>query len=167
MCLGIVGIMMEEKTANVEAEERQHDKIAKLIAKTGELLKKKSKISFEFNGRFLDVVWKDKENEGPSHVFEVLVSGDIDRDLMKLKHARLKFNAQPIYVVTTKENELKANRYLQGSLPEMKGIIKIMTREMFEKLYESLRTAIEILEKDLRTKMHTVLRQKAWEPDRE
>lgn len=117
----------------VETEDSLHDQMQELIAETGELLGKISEKNYPllYSGyrRLVDVVWKINEESAPVCAFEIVVKGDLDRAITILRQAFLMWNSKPFLVTVDDEKAIKANRLLENSSPELKGLLKLVNRK--------------------------------------
>ena len=70
-------------------------------------------------------------------VFEVQVGGSIHQALSKLKHSWDLWNSEPFLIIDPKHSQ-KVDELLSGTFHEMKDVIKVVTLDKVEELYNHL-----------------------------
>jgi len=95
----------------------------------------------------LDVVWRRVIASVPTYAFEVHIEGNIHQALSKLKHAYDIWNSN-IFIVTTQQNVQKIEKLLSGSFHDIKEVIRILTIEKVNEVYE-LQVRDQKLKKEL------------------
>jgi len=131
-----------EKQADNKTSIRYHDKIKGLLAEIGELEGLMPNTEYE---RF-DVIWrKRREGSVPSHVFEVHISGEIYKELTKLKNANTNWNSKVFYV--TPENQVGAvQKCITESFTEIQNKVKIIACEHVEQWHHIAKRNKEIVD---------------------
>ena len=95
----------------------------------------------------VDVVWRRVIASVPTYAFEVHIEGNIHQALSKLKHAYDIWNSN-IFIVTTQQNVQKIEKLLSGSFHDIKEVIRILTIEKVNEVYE-LQVRDQKLKKEL------------------
>lgn len=115
-----------------------------MLVEIGRMLGRHAETEFEY----YDVVWRDSPaSPRLSHVFEVQVAGSVDSALTRLKHAYDAQRSRPFLVVADERSARFAGRRLTGSFHEIWDAITVIGIGELERLYESLRSQREVLEK--------------------
>ena len=121
-----------------------HKDAQMMLVEIGRMLGRHAEIEFEY----YDVVWRDSPaSPRLSHVFEVQVAGSVDSALTRLKHA---YDAQRslLFLVVADERSARfAGRRLTGSFHEIWDAITVIGIGELARMYESLNSQIELLEK--------------------
>jgi len=100
----------------------------------------------------IDVTWRDFESHNPLKAFEVDVKGDIDKALVRLKHAWDKWHCTQLYLVVSDEKRADKARQLvepilAGAFASLKGKLVILGWEDVHKLYTKLKDHSELLKR--------------------
>lgn len=93
------------------------------------------------------MVWRRVIASVPTYAFEVHIKGNIHQALSKLKHAYDIWNSN-IFIVTTQQNVQKIEKLLSGSFHDIKEVIRILTIEKVNEVYE-LQVRDQKLKKEL------------------
>jgi hypothetical protein len=121
-----------------------HKDAQAMLVEIGRMLGRHAEAEFEY----YDVVWRESPaSPRLSHVFEVQVAGSVDSALTRLKHA---YDAQRslLFLVVADERSARfAGRRLTGSFHEIWDAITVIGTGELARLYESLSSQKELLEK--------------------
>ena len=121
-----------------------HKDAQEMLVEIGRMLGRHAEREFDY----YDVVWRDTaQSPRLSHVFEVQVAGSVDSALTRLKHA---YDAQRSLLFLVVADERAANfagRRLTGSFHEILEIVTVIGTGELKRLYESLASQRELLEK--------------------
>jgi len=121
-----------------------HKDAQAMLVEIGRMLGRHAETEFEY----YDVVWRDSPTSPRlSHVFEVQVAGSVDSALTRLKHAYDAQRSRPFLVVADERSARFAGRRLTGSFHEIWDAITVIGIGELERLYETLRSQRELLEK--------------------
>ena len=115
-----------------------------MLVEIGRMLGRQAEIEFEY----YDVVWRDSPaSPRLSHVFEVQVAGSVDSALTRLKHAYDAQRSRVFLIVADERSARFAGRRLTGSFHEIWDAITVIGIGELARLYESLNSQRELLEK--------------------
>jgi len=121
-----------------------HKDAQMMLVEIGRMLGRHAEIEFEY----YDVVWRDSPaSPRLSHVFEVQVAGSVDSALTRLKHAYDAQRSRVFLVVADERSARFAGRRLTGSFHEIWDAITVIGIGELARLYESLNSQRELLEK--------------------
>jgi hypothetical protein len=121
-----------------------HKDAQMMLVEIGRMLGRHAEIEFEY----YDVVWRDSPaSPRLSHVFEVQVAGSVDSALTRLKHAYDAQRSRVFLVVADERSARFAGRRLTGSFHEIWDAITVIGIGELARLYESLKSQRELLEK--------------------
>ena len=73
----------------------------------------------------------------PTRVFEVQIGGNIHQAISKLKHAWDLWNSEPFLIIEPQQRQ-KAEELLSGTFHEIQKVLKIITTDKVEELYNYL-----------------------------
>jgi len=140
--------------ASLKPERPPHNELVEAICELGELLGFVATREHETPGGLyrLDCTWADYEGHSPTKVFEVEVSGDVDRALARLKEAWDKWHPPELYLVVADESSMERARalvepHLMGSFAGLKGKLSIHGWKEFYDLYKSVSQHADLLKK--------------------
>jgi hypothetical protein len=92
----------------------------------------------------LDVTWREAEGHVPLKAFEIEISGDVDRALSRLAHARDTWGCEQLWLIVS--DEAKTERAeklieprLRGSFARIKDRVKILGWEELHEAYTTLK----------------------------
>jgi hypothetical protein len=128
--------MLQIRNEKIVVNRADHDKIKKMIYQLGEMQNRFPATEYQMDNERIDVIWKRTERSVPSFVFEVHISGNIYKTLVKLKHAFDLWNAIPV-LVTTEDQISEAKRWIEGSFHEIKEVFRIVKWQDIAQVYES------------------------------
>ncbi|MGA9771987.1 MAG: hypothetical protein WBV94_23350 [Blastocatellia bacterium] len=133
------------RPAPVETTDRvSHKDAQSMLVEIGRMLGRHAETEFEY----YDVIWRDSPTSPRlSHVFEVQVAGSVDSALTRLKHAYDAQRSRPFLVVADERSARFAGRRLTGSFHEIWDAITVIGIGELERLYETLISQRELLEK--------------------
>jgi hypothetical protein len=121
-----------------------HKEAQAMIVEIGQMLGRYAEAEFEY----YDVVWRDAPSSPRlSHVFEVQIAGSVDSALTRLKHAYDAQRSRLFLVIADERSARFAGRRLTGSFHEIWSVITIIGIGELERLYESLKSQRELLDK--------------------
>ncbi len=121
-----------------------HKDAQAMLVEIGLMLGRHAETEFDY----YDVVWRDSPTSPRlSHVFEVQVAGSVDSALTRLKHAYDAQRSRPFLVIADERSARFAGRRLTGSFHEIWDAITVIGIGELERLYETLRSQRELLEK--------------------
>jgi hypothetical protein len=129
-----------------------HDELVKELLEIGEWLNfiVKREEPTPDNVYRIDVTWREVEDHAPIKVFEVEVSGDVDKALIRLAHAHDKWRCEQLWLIVS--DEAKAERAkklieprLKGSFARIKDKVKILSYKELHNMYTSLKSYKELL----------------------
>lgn len=118
----------------METVEIEHDEIVDLLFALGELIGYKPERKWRHKGYEFDVVWFKPPREGPKHVFEVHLKGNLEAALLRLKHAYDLWESQ-IFLISTEDKLKEAQTKFLGELHELKDKIVLVNIESIEEFY--------------------------------
>jgi hypothetical protein len=99
----------------------------------------------------LDVVWRDAPEHAPLKVFEVEVSGDVDRALVRLMHAHHNWHPELYLVVADERKREKAvalvRPRLRGSFTSIADKLTVVGADDVIELHKSISRHKELIEK--------------------
>lgn len=121
-----------------------HNQIRDKLYAIGQLENFISEKEYLIDGERLDVAWRRVARGVPTKVFEVQVGGSPHQALSKLKHAWDLWNSEPFLIVDPNQKQ-KVDELLSGTFHEMSGVIKIVTIDKVEELYNHLVSQRELL----------------------
>ncbi len=104
-----------------ERELSEHERAIKMIRELGELLGYRPEERWRGDGYEYDVVWFVSRSRGPEvprYVFEVHIGGDLEKALVRLKHAHEIWGSR-MFLVSTEDQLRRARERLEGALPEL------------------------------------------------
>lgn len=116
-----------------------HDQIKEKLYQIGQLERFYCEKEYPIDNERLDVVWRRAPNPKavPTRAFEVQISGSIHQAIAKLKHAYDLWNSEP-FLIIKKEDKSKVDELLSGTFHEVADIIKVITTNKIEELYDHL-----------------------------
>src|SRR4029078_10425896 len=121
-----------------------HKDAQMMLVEIGRMLGRHAEIEFEY----YDVVWRDSPTSPRlSHVFEVQVAGSVDSALTRLKHAYDAQRSRPFLVIADERSGRFAGRRLTGSFHEIWDAITVIGFGELGRLFESLKTQKDWLDK--------------------
>lgn len=121
-----------------------HKEAQSMLVEIGQMLGHHAVAEFE---RF-DVVWRDTPTAPRlSHVFEVQIAGSVDSALVRLKQAYEAQRSRIFLVIADTRDTEFARKRLVAALPEIGQAVEIIGVGQLQRLYESLQSQAEILEK--------------------
>ena len=134
------------KKGFIEEKRPNHDELVKELLEIGEWLNfvaKKDEPTPD-NLYKIDVTWREVEGHAPIKVFEVEVSGDVDRALIRLAHARDKWNCEQLWLIVSDEASAEKARklvepILKGAFEEIKNKVRILGWKELHKLHMYLK----------------------------
>ncbi len=134
--------------------EVNHDTLVKELVEIGEWLGfvAKREDPTPDNLYRLDVTWRDFESHSPLKAFEVDVRGDIDKALVRLKHAWDVWRCTQLYLVVSDERRADRARQLvepriRGAFASLRGRLVILGWEDVHELYTKLKDHSELLKR--------------------
>jgi len=143
---GTVYRLTEEGRSIVESKSEQeeghpgHGEIKDIIVELGKVYNLFTGKEYPVNGYLLDVVWKKRKGGYPSVAFEVELSGNLHKALLKLKSAWVNYSSK-LFLITTIKDKLKAESIVNSSLREIEDDMRILTFDDLEVWYEKVKTA--------------------------
>lgn len=121
-----------------------HREAQAMLVEIGELLGHFAASEFEH----FDVIWRDSASAPRlSHVFEVQISGSVDSALTRLKQAYDTQRSQLFLVIADERDQRFADKRLSGSFHEILERVTIIGIGELQRLYESLKTEQNLLQK--------------------
>ena len=133
-----VRMEFESRNSKMRKLERpDHEQLKEVIYEMGRMQGKYAYKEYPIEEKRLDVVWKKlpREDAVPYIVWEVSLSGDVFKDLAKLKHAYDLWNSIPV-LVTTDEMIERIRAWVEGSFHEIKDVLRIISWRRVKELYE-------------------------------
>lgn len=131
--------------AEPKTEVSLHNQIRDKLFAIGQLKSFISEREYPIDGERLDVAWRKVVKGVPTKVFEVQVSGNIHQALSKLKHAWDLWNSEPFLIVDPRHKQ-KVDELLSGTFHEIAPIMKIITLDKVDELYNRLIAEKELFE---------------------
>ena len=122
-----------------------HNQIRDKLYHIGQLQNFISEKEYPIDGERLDVTWRKVVRGVPTKSFEVQVGGSIHQALAKLKHAWDLWNSEP-YLIIDPKHQAKTDELLSGTFHEMKPVIRVVTVDRVEELYNHLISDRKLLE---------------------
>lgn len=122
-----------------------HDEMVRRLLEIGRLQNFIAEREYDVDIGKVDVVWRRVARAVPNYVFEVHISGSLDRDLAKLKHAYDIWNSN-IFLVSVPEERERVNNLLSGAFHEIKGRLKFIEVAKAAELSEKKRSVRELEE---------------------
>lgn len=133
-----------DKRKTIKETPSLHNQIRDKLYTIGQLENFISEREYVIDGERLDVTWRRVARGVPTKVFEVQVGGSVHQALSKLKHAWDLWNSEPFLIIDPKHKQ-KVDELLSGTFHEMSGVIKIVTIDKVEELYNHLISQRELL----------------------
>jgi len=148
-------LLVKEKQAVYTPEEKQviisHRELQEQIAEIGKLQFYYTELEYPIElpneKKNLDVVWKREISGVPTFVFEVELSGMIERAIERLKFAYLKFNSRP-RIIVPEDIMPKVHNILSAGEKKFREDIRIYEPLQIEQLFEQKRQ-LKTLEQNL------------------
>jgi len=148
-------LLVKEKQAVYTPEEKQviisHRELQEQIAEIGKLQFYYTELEYPIElpneKKNLDVVWKREISGVPTFVFEVELSGMIERAIERLKFAYLKFNSRP-RIIVPEDIMPKVHNILLAGEKKFREDIRIYEPLQIEQLFEQKRQ-LKTLEQNL------------------
>ena len=114
-----------------------HEDLKAMIYEMGRMQGRHAVKEYPIEDKRIDVVWKKlpRQDASPYIAWEVSLSGDVFKDLAKLKHAYDLWNSIPV-LVTTDEMIEKVRAWVEGSFHEIKDVLRIVSWRRIKELYE-------------------------------
>ena len=130
-----------------EIETPGHDAFVKMLVELGEMMGFEARANYRYGLEVYDAIWRRRiPGASPSHVFEVVIKGNLHSALGKLSHAHDLWNSKLILVVD--KNLLnKAEDLLSGSYHSIKKSVVIFLTNEVQELYEKKKSIIELEKK--------------------
>jgi predicted RNA-binding protein len=141
----------EEATAHILAVAEEalpanlHDETISRLLEIGRLQNFIAEKEYDVDIGKVDLVWRRVARAVPNYVFEVHISGSLDRDLAKLKHAYDIWNSN-IFLVSVPEERERVNNLLSGAFHEIKTRLKFIEVSRIADLSERKRSVHELEE---------------------
>jgi hypothetical protein len=121
-----------------------HKEAQEMLVEIGRMLGRHAEAEFDY----YDVVWRDSvASPRLSHVFEVQIAGSVDSALTRLKHAYDAQRSRLFLIIADERAANFAGRRLTGSFHEIWEEVTVIGVGELKRLYESLNTQKELLEK--------------------
>jgi hypothetical protein len=121
-----------------------HKDAQDMLVELGRILGRHAEREFDY----YDVVWRETSNSPRlSHVFEVQIAGSVDSALTRLKHAYDAQRSRLFLIIADERAANFAGRRLTGSFHEILEIVTVIGVGELKRLYESLSSQRELLEK--------------------
>ena len=148
-------LLVKEKQAVYTPEEKQviisHRELQEQIAEIGKIQFYYTELEYPIElpneKKNLDVVWKREISGVPTFVFEVELSGMIERAIERLKFAYLKFNSRP-RIIVPEDIMPKVHNILSAGEKKFREDIRIYEPLQIEQLFEQKRQ-LKTLEQNL------------------
>ncbi len=136
---------MEKKKEKTTRAPSIHNQIRDKLYTIGQLENFISEKEYPIDGERIDVTWRKIPRGVPTKVFEVQIGGSIHQALSKLKHSWDLWNSEPFLIINSTDKE-KVNTLLGGTFHEIQGVIRIITIDRVDKLYDHLVLHKEMLD---------------------
>jgi len=114
-----------------------HNEIRDKLYSIGQVENFISEKEYPLDGERLDVTWRRVVRGVPTRVFEVQIGGNIHQAISKLKHAWDLWNSEPFLIIEPQQRQ-KAEELLSGTFHEIQKVLKIITTDKVEELYNYL-----------------------------
>lgn len=114
-----------------------HNEIRDKLYSIGQVENFISEKEYPLDGERLDVTWRRVVRGVPTRVFEVQIGGSIHQAISKLKHAWDLWNSEPFLIIESQQKQ-KAEELLNGTFHEIEKVLKVITIDKVEELYDYL-----------------------------
>ncbi|MEM0202346.1 MAG: EVE domain-containing protein [Archaeoglobaceae archaeon] len=142
--------MLEKDKKRLDKDEL-HKNLVRMLKEIGEAMNfiVKTEESTPDGVYRYDVTWRYYEGHAPIKVFEVELSGNIDKGLARLAHAYDIWRPEYLYIIIPDEDSNRVKRLVEkGAFSILQGRLKILTCAAVKELYESVAPHLELV-KDL------------------
>jgi len=113
-----------------------HKEVIDMIYNIGLMQNRYPEKEYPLEDKRIDVVWRRIPKAVPYTVFEVSIGGNLNDDLIKLKHAIDMWNSIAV-LVTTSEKAQEAQRWITGTFHEAANAFRVITIEQIKEVYEA------------------------------
>src|SRR5215210_954795 len=121
-----------------------HKDAQDMLVELGRMMGRHAEREFDY----YDVVWRETANSPRlSHVFEVQIAGSVDSALTRLKHAYDAQRSRLFLIIADERAANFAGKRLTGSFHEILEMVTVIGVGELKRLYESLNSQRELLEK--------------------
>jgi predicted RNA-binding protein len=125
------------KQERIKEGSNLHNEIRDKLYSIGQVENFISEKEYPLDGERLDVTWRRVVRGVPTRVFEVQIGGSIHQAISKLKHAWDLWNSEPFLIIEPQQKQ-KAEELLSGTFHEIQKVLKIITIDKVEELYDYL-----------------------------